>query len=63
MDRFKFRLAVKQGIEWQIYDVLNILFKEDGSVWVQARRQTEVATFPLGFWLMEKTPYLSNAPD
>lgn len=49
MSRFKFRLAVKLGMEWQIYDVLNILLKEDGSVWVQASRQTEIATFSAWF--------------
>lgn len=48
-DRFKFRVAVKQGLEWQIYDVLNILFKKDGSIWVQTIRQTETVTFSAWF--------------
>jgi uncharacterized phage protein (TIGR01671 family) len=44
-DRLKFRVAVKQGLEWQIYDVLNILFKNDGTIWVQTIRESESATF------------------
>lgn len=44
-DRYKYRVAVKQGTEWRIYDVLNILYKLDGTIWVRVIRQTETATF------------------
>jgi uncharacterized phage protein (TIGR01671 family) len=44
-NRFKFRVAVKQGIEWRIYDVLYILHKLDGTIWVQVLSQTKTATF------------------
>lgn len=44
-DRFRFRVVVKQGLEWQIYDVLNILFKNDGTLWAQTIRESESATF------------------
>lgn len=47
--RFKFRVAVKQGIGWRVYDVLNILYKLDGTIWVQVSRQTETATFTAWF--------------
>jgi uncharacterized phage protein (TIGR01671 family) len=51
-DRLKFRVAVKQGLEWQIYDVLNILFKNDGAIWVQTIRENEAATFT-AWWLVD----------
>lgn len=51
-DRLKFRVAVKQGVEWQIYDVLNILFKQDGTIWVQTIRESESATFT-AWWLVD----------
>lgn len=44
-DRFKFRVAVKQELEWQIYDVINILFKNDGTIWAQTIRESESVTF------------------
>lgn len=51
-DRLKFRLVVKQGVEWRIYDVLNILFKQDGTIWVQTIRESESATFT-AWWLVD----------
>lgn len=59
-NRFKFRVAVKQGIECQIYDVLNILFKDDGSIWVQIIQQTETATFTAWFQVDEENVILEQ---
>lgn len=48
-DRYKYRVAVKQGTEWLIYDVINILYKPDGTIWVQVSRKTETAIFTAWF--------------
>lgn len=48
-DRYKYRVAVKHGTEWLIYNVINILYKPDGTVWVQVLRQTDTATFTAWF--------------
>lgn len=48
-NRHKYRAAVKQGIEWLIYDVLNILYKKDGTIWVQVINHTESAIFTACF--------------
>ena len=48
-DRLKFRLAVKQGLEWKIYDILEIQYKLDGTIWVRVIRQTETVIFTACF--------------
>ena len=48
-DRFRCRVAVKQGIEWQIYDANGIQFKDDGEIWVRVIQQTGTATFTAWF--------------